>query len=57
MSQAGLLTPGSFFLYTFPEQLQWHVVDSVPGYSGGPVPDFHEVPYCALLMHLKQVFN
>ena len=47
--QAGLLTPGSFSLRAFPSFGQWHYAKIVPGYSGGPVPDFHRVPSYARL--------
>ena len=48
--QAGLLTPGSLAPRAFPSALlkrdrQWHSAGFVPGYSGGPVFDFHEVPF------------
>ncbi len=38
--QAGLLTPESSFICTFPVS-QWHFADIVIGYSGGTVPEFH----------------
>mgnify|MGYP006948911234 CR=1 FL=1 len=43
--QAGLLTSGSFLRPRLPNS--WSVAfvrPSVPGYSGGPVPDFHRIP-------------
>jgi hypothetical protein len=48
--QAGLLTSGSLAPRAFPSSLlksdrQWHSAGFVPGYSGGPVFDFHEVPF------------
>lgn len=58
--QAGLLTPGSTIFHAFPGFAQWHMVESVPGYSGGPVLDSHEVPFSAFKLpkvrgkHLKQ---
>ncbi len=45
--QAGLLTPGSSYLLRLPIYL-WQTVayaTFVPGYSGGPVLEFHEVPF------------
>jgi len=53
--QAGLLTPGSFYWLRLPIYL-WQTVACatfVPGYSGGPVLEFHEVPFEALVEHLK----
>jgi hypothetical protein len=29
--------------------LQWHKAAFIPSYSGGPVPDLHRVPSCALI--------
>jgi hypothetical protein len=52
-AQAGLLTSGSSFSRAFPFAAfpvektgkQWQSAGFVPGYSGGPVFDLHEVPY------------
>ena len=32
---------------------QWHHAIFVPGYSGGPVPDFHRIPYYASIHTMK----
>lgn len=58
--QAGLLTPGSSISHAFPGGAQWQSVEFVPGYSGGPVLELHEVPFSALQLpmvwekHLNQ---
>ena len=43
--QVGLLTSGSSVLHAFPSYLSGINVNSVPGYSGGPVLELHEIPY------------
>jgi len=52
--QAGLLTPRSSYLLRLPN----HTVSDinaafVPGYSGGPVPDFHRVSSSLCYEHLN----
>jgi hypothetical protein len=54
--QAGLLTLGSSYWPRLPgsgELSKWRVAAVVPDYSGGPVPDFHGVPYEARREHLN----
>ncbi len=45
--QTGLLTPGSFSCCAFPPWIKGSdmIATFVPGYSGGPVPDLHRIPY------------
>ncbi len=42
--QAGILTPGSSSHRVFPTEVSDCSAMFVPGYSGGPVSDFHGVP-------------
>ena len=51
MSKAGILTPGSFYHLRLPDILSVAFAGFVPGYSGGPVPDFHGIPFCTLEIH------
>jgi len=53
--QAGLLTPGSAIFSPLPgNNFQWINVINVPGYSGGPVLESHEIPFLSLYSrHLK----
>ena len=48
--QAGLLTSGSSNRLRLPDlkEASGIIVIIVPGYSGGPVPELHRVPYYAL---------
>ena len=48
--QAGLLTPGSSYWLRLPDLFWVSDIGAafVPGYSGGPVPDLHGVPFCVL---------
>jgi hypothetical protein len=45
--EAGLLTPGSNLLATpsHSARLHWFMVAFVTGHSGGPVADFHGIPF------------
>ena len=45
--QAGLLTPGSSSFRAFPFT-QWPDAEIVPGYSGGPVPALHRIPFSSV---------
>jgi len=45
MSKAGILTPGSLYHLRLPDNLSVAFAGFVPGYSGGPVPDFHGIPF------------
>ena len=45
--QAGLLTPGSSSFRAFPFT-QWPDAEFVPGYSGGPVPALHRIPFSSV---------
>jgi hypothetical protein len=46
--QAGLLTSGSSAFRAFPFT-QWHDAEFVPGYSGGPVPALHRIPFSSVV--------
>jgi hypothetical protein len=45
--QTGLLTSGSIYLLRLPAFNKGSdmIATFVPGYSGGPVPDLHRIPY------------
>jgi len=45
--QAGLLTPGSTYLLRLPDDksISGSIAAFVPGYSGGPVPVLHRIPF------------
>ncbi len=47
--------PDHFTSHTFPFIIISTVVfvTFIPGYSGGPVPDSHRIPYCLHRQHLK----
>jgi hypothetical protein len=54
--QAGLLTFGSTYSPRLPIPIHRNsgmLAAFVPDYSGGPVPDLHEVPFYAQYKHLN----